>query len=221
MIFDDVERVIYRVAGAVRRRANGMIRRAVIKLVNDDKLQQETQVEVFGENEGAVEHFQAYGFTSNPPVDSECLIVRVGGAPEHQIAIASAKRDSRPKVAVGEVKIYTDDGDAIVHVKEGGEVVITCGTKVTIDAPDVSLGGTGGLGVVRLEDLQQSTIVEDPNFWAWVIAATAQINANAAALAAPGVGLPVFGVAAASVAPVPTAIVSKAIEGSATVTAVD
>ncbi len=143
-VFDRVERVAQRAADAVRRRANGMIRRAFVTLVDDAQDLQHVQIAALGEGEGSVEHFQPYGIFTIPYKGSEVLLFRVGGAPEHQIAAFANKRDLRPQVdgaSEGDLVIYHGDTGVLIHVQASGTVKVQATAKVLVDAPEVVLGG--------------------------------------------------------------------------------
>lgn len=95
--------------------AASLLRRAVISLIDDVKALAVAQVKLLDDEPEDAELMQQYGFTSNPPVGSEAIVIRIGGVPEHQIVISTAQRGKRPKVAEGEVKIYVADGP-LIHI---------------------------------------------------------------------------------------------------------
>lgn len=118
------------------------ISRAVIKTVTDTAGVQLVKVELLqGEFRENIERFQEFGFSSNPPADSEAVAVFVGGNREHGIIIGCDNRATRFKsLASGEMAIYTDDGTHI-HLKKGGEVLVKAATKLTVDVPNATFKG--------------------------------------------------------------------------------
>ena len=115
-LFSEAEELARDFAGSAARLAEGMIRRAVISRINDAKALAEAQLRLLDDEPEPAELMQQYGFTSHPPVDSEAIVIRVGAVPEHQVVIATSKRDSRPKVTTaGDVKIYVENGP-LIHI---------------------------------------------------------------------------------------------------------
>lgn len=164
-IFSDAEEVALDAAGSAARLAEGMIRRAVISLVNDAFALAKVQVKLLDAEPEPALLFQHYGFVSNPPVGSEAIVIRVGGVPEHQIVIATSKRDSRPKVDSGEVKIYVESGQ-LIHITTSA----------------IKLGDDATKGVAREDDVTQSVAAAD----AWISQVQNFINGLAPGTISPG-----------------------------------
>lgn len=96
------------------------------------------------------EFFQHYGFTSRPLSGAEGIALKSGNT---VIMIATEDRRYRLAIENGEVAIYTHEGSK-VHLKNDGEIIITATTKVTVNAPEVNLGGTTGKsGVVNRQSV--------------------------------------------------------------------
>lgn len=75
-----------------------------------------------------VELMQQYGYTSNPPPDSECIVLPLGGRTGHGIIIATEHGTYRLKnLKPGEVALYSDEGDSIV-LKRGRIIEVTTQT---------------------------------------------------------------------------------------------
>ncbi len=71
-----------------------------------------------------VQRFQDYGFTSNPPVDSEAILAFVGGNRAHGLVLRAEHRESRKKnLQPGEVAVYTQFGD-YMHLDKDGNLRI-------------------------------------------------------------------------------------------------
>jgi len=82
------------------------------------------------------EYMQHYGFTSRPLQGGEAILLKDGNV---VYVIGSDDRRYRIALQEGEVALYTDEGDK-VHLKRGGNIEITAGTKITLNAPAVELG---------------------------------------------------------------------------------
>lgn len=121
-----------------------LVGRAVIKKVDDEKKLQELQVSLLADEvRDEVEHFQQYGFTSNPDVGAEAVVVCVNGSREHALAIAVDDRRYRIRnLGSGEVAVYSKHGATIV-LKQNGDVEVTpkSGSKIRL-AGDVAVTGT-------------------------------------------------------------------------------
>jgi len=94
------------------------------------------------ETKDDIEHFEPYGFTSNPKGGAEVLVIYLGGNRSHAIAAVAADRRFRlQNLEAGEVALYTDEGTSVV-LKRGKIVEVTCDEyrltckKLTIDASD-------------------------------------------------------------------------------------
>lgn len=141
-IFSETELQIGNAVRTVRNRFNNMIRRAVITLVDDSLKQQELQLGVMkDEQQDGVEHFEHYGIATSPPIGSEAVVVRLGGAGDVQAVIATAFRTARPKLAAeGDVTIWDLDGQKI-ELKRA-KIVITLNGANTLE---LGAGATKGV----------------------------------------------------------------------------
>lgn len=99
--------------------------RGTLSLVDGLKKLQELQVKLLaGEIKDGMEHFEAYGFTSNPKAGAEVLAGFFGGDRSHGVVICVADRRFRLQgLESGEVAMYTDEGDKL-HFKRGREIEI-------------------------------------------------------------------------------------------------
>jgi len=107
----------------LKRRILMMLARAVVRTIYDDSGIQLAKVEVFSdEKRDKLERFQDYGLTCNPPVDSEAIVAFIGGNRNHGVVLRIDNREFRLKnLAIGEVALYTDEGDYI-HFKRNREL---------------------------------------------------------------------------------------------------
>lgn len=140
---------INRMLGPIKRRVQLILSRGLGHLVNSAAQQQELQIELLsGEVLDGVEHFEPYGYTSNPHPGFEPIAGSLGGKRSHTVCIVAADRRYRLKgLAAGEVALYTDEGDTLV-LRRGRVVEITtqtllvkAGTKVRFETPLVETTG--------------------------------------------------------------------------------
>jgi phage baseplate assembly protein V len=136
-------------ARATHRRVMNMICRGVLATTDDENGMQLQQVSLLrDEAKTAVERFQNYGFSSNAPADSECIVVFVGGGRDHGVVVGVDDRATRfTGLAAGEVAIYTNEGDSIV-LKRNNVVEVTTRTLIVnaedaieIAAPEIRITG--------------------------------------------------------------------------------
>ncbi len=126
-----------------------MMARGTVLLAAAGKMMQTLQVRLtVGEVKDAVEHFEPYGFTSNPLPGAEVLTMFLSGDRSHAVVVVAADRRYRIKeLKPGEVAIYTDEGDK-VHFKRGRVIDIETDTlnikattAVNFDTPVINQTG--------------------------------------------------------------------------------
>lgn len=126
-----------------------MLARGTVVLANAGKKMQSLQIRLTaGELKDGVEHFEPYGFTSNPHPGAEVLTAFLGGDRSHAVVLVASDRRYRiSEVAPGEVVINTDEGDKI-HFKRGRVIDIEtqtlnikAGTAVNFDTPLITQSG--------------------------------------------------------------------------------
>ncbi|MCI8212576.1 hypothetical protein AUC61_23885 [Pseudomonas sp. S25] len=102
-----------------------LLARGTLALVNSAAKMQGMQVKLLAnEVKDGMEHFEAYGFTSNPQAGAEVLAAFFGGDRSHGVIICASDRRFRlQSLKSGEVAIYTDEGDKI-HFKRGRVIEI-------------------------------------------------------------------------------------------------
>ena len=90
-----------------------------------------------------VEHFEPYGFTSEPLQDAEALAVSLGGDRDHTIALVATDRRYRPvNLKDGEVVVFDDLGRKVFLSRDGikvegvaSPVTVKTTASVLVDAP--------------------------------------------------------------------------------------
>ncbi|WP_405424303.1 phage baseplate assembly protein V [Pantoea stewartii] len=121
-MWDQVDSRIRRAMAGVRRAFRGRLTR----VKSDLKIQQAQVNGLAGEQLQDTELFQHFGFTSNPPAGTQCLVVPLGGQTSHSVIIATENEKYRiTALDSGEVAIYSMDG-AYVAIKRGRIVETVC-----------------------------------------------------------------------------------------------
>lgn len=128
---------------------NSMLVRGTVVLANAASKMQTLQMRLTAaEVKDGLEHFEPYGFTSNPLAGAEGLAAFLGGDRSHGVLLVVADRRYRIKgLQGGEVAIYTDEGDKI-HLKRGriidietDTLNIRATTAVNFDTPTITQTG--------------------------------------------------------------------------------
>jgi phage baseplate assembly protein V len=111
-----------------------MITRGVISAVNESLGTQGLQIDLrAGDSDIDVEHFQPFGLSFHPNVDSEVLVFAVGGDHDHLVAVTAMDRDVRPTDAKeGEGGLYTPSGWKVFCEHPSGTVNL--GAKSPVNA---------------------------------------------------------------------------------------
>ncbi len=126
-----------------------LLARGTVVLANSANKLQSLQMRLTaGEVNDDMEHFEPYGFTSNPLAGAEGIATFLGGDRSHAVVLVVADRRYRLQaLAAGEVAIYTDEGDKI-HFKRGRVIDIDTATLnirassgVNIDTPTLTQSG--------------------------------------------------------------------------------
>jgi len=126
-----------------------LLARGTVVLANSASKLQSLQMRLTaGEVNDDMEHFEPYGFTSNPLAGAEGIATFLGGDRSHAVVLVVADRRYRlQSLAQGEVALYTDEGDRI-HFKRGRVIDIETGTLtirasqgVNIDTPTLTQSG--------------------------------------------------------------------------------
>jgi phage baseplate assembly protein V len=138
-----------RLTAPLRRRIKVLFTRALGSLVDPTTLMQTLQVEALaGEVLDGVEHFEPYGFTSNPLPGFEALLAALGGDRAHTVCIVAADRRNRiTDLASGESALYDDQGQK-VHLQRAGILVVTT-LNATVQADGTVLVKAGSKATVE------------------------------------------------------------------------
>ncbi len=114
-----------RILQKLQDRILGMIGKAILSTVDDTTDIQLVKISGLAEEvQDGVERVQNFGFTSNPPENSETIVLYLGGNRDHPVAIAIDNARTRKKnLKAGESAIYTAF-DNFIHLREDGSILI-------------------------------------------------------------------------------------------------
>ncbi|BCQ23164.1 phage baseplate assembly protein [Caballeronia sp. NK8] len=121
------------------QRVMSALARATISLVDDSGRAQLLQVQSSAmQTIDKVPRFAEYGMTSNPPKNSEAIVLFVGGDRSNGVVVATGNAQYRVTgLASGEVCIHDNTGQK-VYLSQAGMVLDGGGKPVTIkNTPDV------------------------------------------------------------------------------------
>jgi phage baseplate assembly protein V len=131
-------------------RVRAIIGRGRVKFVDDSGSVQKMQVLMNGiETSDNRYRVPEFGFTSNPPVDSDVIAVHVAGDRSAGAVLGTNHQPSRPTgLQSGETMLYSQDGKSIYLTASGGIVVEAKGQNVVInDASNVTCNASGTLTI--------------------------------------------------------------------------
>lgn len=142
-----------RLLAAQQRRMSGIVRRAIVQLVDDSKGTQLLQVAVLGEDDprDQVEHMQPAGYKSVPLVGSEAVILAAGVDGANSVAAVVHDKAARPKGwEPGDVGLYhLKTGGLLLRLRADGTIQIQAGRAVEIEANVKIKGDLSVTGNVR------------------------------------------------------------------------
>lgn len=130
--------VIRKFLAPLERRILASVRIGVAKLIFDDEgLQQLQTTALKADVKGRINRYQNYGLTSVPLPGAQPLLLAVGGAGNHTVAVAIDDARYRPQsLQPGEVCLYTDEGDRVLF-RRGRIIEVVAGDAVTVTAPEI------------------------------------------------------------------------------------
>ncbi|BCF96640.1 baseplate assembly protein [Paraburkholderia sp. PGU19] len=141
----------------LKLRVWAIIGRGRVKFVDDSGPVQKMQVLMNGietpDNRYRVPEF---GFTSNPPIDSDVIAAHVAGDRSAGAVLGTNHQPSRPKgLQPGETMLYSQDGKSVYLTASGGIVVEAKGQPVTVnDASNVTVNCSGVFKIVAPGGIQ-------------------------------------------------------------------
>lgn len=123
----------------LQNRITRMFARGVLSFVDDSKTIQYVQAKLNAlETIGDIPRIAEYGFTSNPPVGSEALVICGGGDRTNGVVIATSNAEFRIKaLGPGEVAIHDNKGQSVI-LSAAGITINGGGLPITItNTPDI------------------------------------------------------------------------------------
>lgn len=149
-----IERILRKIAGLVNRSA--------ITAVDGSKSMRTVQAELLAEDvRERVEHFEPYGFTSEPHIGAEGLMVSLDGDRDHTLAVIIADRRYRLRnLQAGEVALYDDLGRCVMLRRD--EVLVDAkDAPVVINTTSTLTATVGSVATVKASKIVLNTpIVE-------------------------------------------------------------
>lgn len=162
---------LHRILRPLSNRIANLLGRGTVLASGAASKMQSLQVSLLaGETKTGVEHFEPYGFTSNPRPGSEVLVTFLDGDRSHGIAVAATDRRYRIReLPAGGVAVYTGTGNSIILNPDGS---ITLETKtLNIKADTITSRGewthTGNLianhvSLPHHRHTETGTVTEEP-----------------------------------------------------------
>ena len=125
------------------QRVMSALARATISLVDDSGKVQLLQLQVSAlQSIDRVPRFAEYGMTSNPPANSEAIVVFVGGDRSNGVVIATGNAQYRVTgLATGEVCVHDDTGQKL-YLSQSGMRLDGGGKQITLTNTPVILADT-------------------------------------------------------------------------------
>lgn len=128
-----------------------MVRRARILRVDDSGSQQLVDLMgLFGDKPKKVFRPQPHGISSNPPVNSEGILIALGGRSDRLVYLDGGHKDFRPKNSPAGTAVLYDDKGNIIFVKGTNGIAIEAKKGKVYVKPEpgqnVYLGGDGADG---------------------------------------------------------------------------
>lgn len=127
MRIEDVLKILRQYIAPLKRRVQLMVGRAIITAANDSTNIQQVSVKIYADDvKDKTESFSQFGFTSNPPNGTECIILSVGGNRDHSVIVATENRDLRLKgLAPGDSAQYNKNGKYIKLIGDDCEMLLS------------------------------------------------------------------------------------------------
>lgn len=137
-----MSRQLAKLLAPIRRRIRQIATRAIVELVDTDTALTTLKMKISeSESLEGLEHFEPFGFTTNPPADSEALVISLGGRREHSVVLQVANRKYRVRgLKPGDVALYNQNGDKLV-MKMSGETELSVSSKVVMKCPNFEITG--------------------------------------------------------------------------------
>lgn len=140
------------------RRLGNLLARGVVTGTNGGGKMRSLQIRMLsGETKDGVEHFEPYGFTSEPHAGAEHVTAFFDGDRSHGVTLVVADRRYRlTGLAAGEMAIHDDQGQKVhltragividggalpIHIQNAPTVSVTATASIDLNAPTITLNG--------------------------------------------------------------------------------
>ena len=152
----------------LRQRIMMLTSRGVLESVKDDSGIQLVKVSLLADEEREdLERIQNFGFSSNPPANSEVVCLFVGGNREHGFVISADDRGTRIKnLASGESVMFNAAGQ-FQHIKANGDleqsfanIIATLTGNMEVTGKKFKFQGDGAEFLTIVSDALQALTVE-------------------------------------------------------------
>lgn len=159
-----MERLIDKMLAPIRRRISNMIVRVTIDAVESAMKTQRVQIGALAdEGKTDIEHFEAYGFTSNPHAGAEGIGLFFSGDRSHGVVLAVGdKRYRLTGLKSGEVAMADDLGQVVHLTREG--IKINTDLDIDLRGRNVRLHGNESL-IIECNGHGQMWLPDRLNTW--------------------------------------------------------
>lgn len=123
---DAIRKVVRDIVKPLQNKVLLLVGRGILLAVNDSTKIQQLQVTLLADEvKDQVESFAHFGFTSNPPDNTEVIMVSVAGSRDHGVVIATENRELRLKgLASGDTAIYNKNGKYFWLDGDNGKMLV-------------------------------------------------------------------------------------------------
>lgn len=143
MTSQEIVRLFNKMVEPLWRTVQLMASRCLLDSVDDDKSIQVIKVQLLADESDEVERFQNFGFSSVPLTLSEGIVLAIGGAREHLVALAVDSSDTRPTGSNPGSSVQYDAVGSKMECDGQGGTNVECTVKHEIKAPFVDIGSGG------------------------------------------------------------------------------
>ncbi len=136
-----------------------MIKRCYLSIVADDtKNYQVGQITYLGKPGGDAEILSLYGFSFNPPIDSQGIVLTISGREENRVALLNLPKQRFKNLLPGEVQVGNFEQQTSVKFDNDGNVIITSTKDVIVNsARDVTVTSGRNVDVTATGDVTVSS----------------------------------------------------------------
>lgn len=123
---DDIRKAVKDIVKPLQNKVLLLVGRGILMAVDDSKNIQQIQITLLADEvKDQVESFSHFGFTSNPPSGSDCIMLSVAGSRDHGVVIATENRELRLKgLASGDSAQYNKNGKYIWLEGNNGKMLM-------------------------------------------------------------------------------------------------